>query len=208
MGHAFDQQYWDDIWSGERAGAMGSSDPNPHLRREVAALRPGSALDAGCGAGAEAIWLASAGWTVTAADIAAEALALGELRAEAAGLAGKVHWVRADLAAWEPDLRYDLVTTHYAHPAMPQLEFYRRISSWVAPGGTLLVVGHAHGHHHEDDQPPAEASATAAAITALLDPDVWKVETAVELDRTTRGPRGRTASLHDVIVRAARKEEL
>jgi len=118
-----------------------------------------------------------------------------------------VHWVRADLSTWEPDLRYDLVTTHYAHPAMPQLEFYRRISSWVAPGGTLLVVGHAHGHHHEDDQPPAEASATAAAITALLDPDEWNVETAVELDRTTPGPRGRTASLHDVIVRAARKEE-
>jgi hypothetical protein len=41
------------------------------------------------------------------------------------------------------------VTTHYAHPAMPQLDFYDRIASWVAPGGTLFIVGHLqhHGQH-------------------------------------------------------------
>ncbi|MEK8108388.1 hypothetical protein NKG94_32145 [Micromonospora sp. M12] len=27
---------------------------------------------------------------------------------------------------------------------MPQLAFYDRISGWVAPGGTLLIVGHLH----------------------------------------------------------------
>ena len=44
---------------------------------------PGTALDAGCGEGAEATWLASRGWDVTAADISAEALARAAARAVA-----------------------------------------------------------------------------------------------------------------------------
>jgi hypothetical protein len=41
------------------------------------------------------------------------------------------------LAAWRPDARFDLVMTHYAHPAMPQLQFYGCVAGRVAPGGTL-----------------------------------------------------------------------
>lgn len=217
MSHAFDKQYWDDIWSSDRVGTMGNSDPNPHLQKEVAALRPGSALDAGCGAGAEAIWLTSAGWAVTAVDVAAEALTLAERRAAAAGLPNRVHWVQADLSTWEPDHTYDLVTTHYAHPAVPQLEFYRRIATWVAPGGTLLIVGHLHDHHSSGGHDhgagdhgrtplsPAEASVTAAAVTALLDPDVWEIQTAEESQRTVPGSWDRAATLLDVVVRAIRR---
>ena len=75
MNHSFDKDYWDQIWTGERAGSMGTSEANAHLIQEVGGLAPGSAIDAGCGAGAEAIWLATQGWTVTAADVA-EALDL------------------------------------------------------------------------------------------------------------------------------------
>ena len=89
--------------------------------KEVDGLEPGTALDAGCGAGGEAIWLASRGWQVTGADIAAEALDRAAERAIAGGVADRVHWVQADLSIWEPGTTYDLVTTHYAHPAMPQL---------------------------------------------------------------------------------------
>jgi len=148
MTHSFDKQYWEQIWQGERAGAMAAGEPNPHLVREIGELTPGTALDAGCGAGAEAIWLAGRGWEVTGVDIAADALARAAERAQAAGLGERVQWVQADLSRWTPEERYDLVTTHYAHPAMPQLEFYDRIASWVAPGGTLLVVGHLHPDNH------------------------------------------------------------
>lgn len=55
-----------------------------------------------------------------------------------------MEWVAADLTVWEPGRKFDLVTTHYAHPTMAQLSFYSRISRWVAPGGALLVVGHQH----------------------------------------------------------------
>lgn len=116
----------------------------------------------------------------------------------------------------QPDARYDLVTTHYAHPAMPQLEFYDRIASWVAPGGTLFIVGHlhrgshgdgsAHGHGHGDHLPPASASATAGAITARLDPASWDVSTAHESQRTAVGPDGKESTIHDVVVKAALRQ--
>lgn len=208
MEHTFDQEYWDGIWQGDRAAAMGAGEPNPHLVREVAELTPGTALDAGCGAGAEAVWLATRGWRVTGADIATEALERAAERAAAAGVSEHVTWTRADLSTWEPKTRYDLVTTHYAHPAMPQLDFYDRLASWVAPGGTLLLVGHLHhdgtpdDHEHESVEPPASASATAATITARLDPAQWEVVTAHESQRSMPG-HGTT--VHDVVVRATRR---
>lgn len=173
-------------------------------------------LDAGCGAGAEAIWLASRGWQVTGADIANEALALAAERANASGVADRVRWVQADLTTWEPAATYDLVATHYAHPTMPQLEFYDRIASWVSPGGTLLIVGHlhhgrdaghGHGHRHGNGggEPPASASVTAADITTRLDPAVWEIVTAEESQRTVTTLAGHPVSLHDVVVRATRR---
>jgi cyclopropane fatty-acyl-phospholipid synthase-like methyltransferase len=211
--HTFDHDYWDEIWQGGRAASMGASEPNPHLVREVGDLTPGTALEAGCGAGAEAIWLAMQGWQVIGADIAAAALDRAAERAAASGVAERVQWVQADLSTWTPETQYDLVTTHYAHPAMPQLEFYDRTASWVAPGGTLLIVGHLHhdaagghggGHGHGGDGPPASASATAATVTARLDPAEWEVVTAQESQRTMSGPGGHERTIHDVVVRATR----
>jgi SAM-dependent methyltransferase len=188
---------------------MDGNPPNPYLAREASGLVPGTALDAGCGAGAEAIWLASHGWQVTAADISTEALARAADRAATSGAPERVQWVEADLSVWDPGTQFDLVTTHYAHPAMPQLEFYDRIAEWVAPGGTLLVVGHMHTHSATGDghghQPPAEASATAAAVTARLDDTEWEIVTAEERHRTLAGHGGREVPLHDVVVRATRR---
>ncbi|HEY1820041.1 MAG TPA: class I SAM-dependent methyltransferase [Trebonia sp.] len=210
MAHEFDKDFWERHWQQGRAGgpgAMGGNPPNPYLARETSGLAPGTALDAGCGGGAEAIWLASHGWHVTAADISSEALARAAERAAASGAPERLRWVEADLSDWSPDMRFDLVMTHYAHPAMPQLEFYDRIAGWVAPGGTLLIVGHLdtsgpadHAHH-----PPAEASATAAAITARMDGAEWKVVTAEEPLRTLPGHGGGAVALRDVVVRATRR---
>jgi SAM-dependent methyltransferase len=222
MTHEFDREFWEQHWKqggADGRGSMAGNPPSPYLAREVSGLTPGTALDAGCGAGAEAVWLAEHGWQVTAVDIAAEALHRAAERARASGAAGRLEWIEEDLGAWDPGTQFDLVATHYAHPAMPQLEFYDRLASWVAPGGTLLIVGHspansAHGdghpsgaeHRHADDnQTPAEASATAAAVTAGLDPHRWEVVTAEERRRTLGGKRDREVALHDVVVRAVRR---
>ncbi|HYN68491.1 MAG TPA: class I SAM-dependent methyltransferase [Ornithinibacter sp.] len=210
--HEFDKDYWDRHYDRAEAGSAGGHQlpPNPYLVHEVGDLTPGTALEAGCGEGAEAIWLGLAGWQVTAVDIAAEPLARAADRAAEAGVGEGVRWVQADLSSWDPARTYDLVTTHYAHPAMPQLEFYDRLSSWVAPGGSLLVVGHLHtghgGHGAPDDQhPPAEASVTATSITERLDPGTWDVVTAGEHPRTLEGTGGGHGILQDVVVRAVRR---
>ena len=191
-----DQDYWETHWR-ERTGP--AADVNPYLAPELGGLTPGTALDAGCGEGAEAIWLAAAGWQVTAADISAEALARARARVPAPDLADRITWVEADLDTWEPESAYDLVTTHYAHPAGGQHAFYARIARWVAPAGTLLVVGHRGGHGHDESLTETRVSATSVA--GVLDADEWEVVTAAEPDRQMTG--GRT--LHDVVVRATRR---
>jgi 2-polyprenyl-3-methyl-5-hydroxy-6-metoxy-1,4-benzoquinol methylase len=62
---------WNERYSGEQ---IWSGNPNGALLAEVAELRPGRALDVGCGEGADAVWLARHGWQVTALDISAKAV--------------------------------------------------------------------------------------------------------------------------------------
>lgn len=208
MTHEFDRGYWESHW--QQASDRTPVPAHPYLERELAGLEPGSALDAGCGEGAEALWLAARGWRVTAVDVSAEVLGRASTRGAQAGLDG-IDWVRADLTTWAPRVEHDLVTTHYAHPAMPQLAFYARVAEWVAPGGTLLVVGHLaahhghHGHRQHQDRPahPVHATATAAEVVALLDPARWDVVTSDAPTRRVDRPGG-TAELHDVVVRAVR----
>ena len=206
MTHAFDKDYWDQHWRERSADGAVSMATNPYLASEVAHLVPGTALDAGCGTGAEALWLSSRGWRVTAADISSAALADAQARAASVEGGEQVRWVEADLTTWEPGTLFDLVMTHYAHPTMPQLDFYDRIAQWVAPGGTLLIVGHLHTHDAtgDDGHPPAEASVTSAAITDRLDDSGWRVVTADERTRSMTGDGDPGDVLHDVVVRAER----
>lgn len=208
MTHSFDKDYWEQHWA-QAPGTTGdlSTDPSPYVLEAVLGLRPASALDAGCGNGTDAIWLAGRGWHATGADISGRALATAAERARRASVDTRVEWVETDLTAWEPEARWDLVMTNYAHPALPQLAFYARIAEWVAPGGTLLIVGHRHdesmdGHRHEA-APPEEATVTASAVTALLSPAVWRIDAAEEHVRSLPGSAPRPA-LHDVVVRATR----
>jgi SAM-dependent methyltransferase len=218
MTQAFDRDYWESHWQQAKGHAPGREIvPNPYLARQIGSVVPGTALDAGCGEGAEAVWLATEGWQVTAADISTEALSRASERAtNGCPAPERIQWVEADMTVWEPGTQFDLVTTHYAHPAMAQLAFYERISGWVAPGGTLLIVGHLHtphtpGHEHSHDQrdhghhPPEEVSVTAGSITAGLDATQWDIVTADEPIRTLTNRAGQTVELHDVVVRAIRR---
>lgn len=221
MTHDFDKDYWEQHWRQTIRGApaaMEGNPPNPYLIRGTSSMTPGTALDAGCGAGAEAIWLASQGWQVTAADISPDALNRASRRATNSGVSQQVRWIEADLTVWSPDTQFDLVTTHYAHPAMAQLALYDRISTWVAPGGTLLIVGHLHTqdstehkpeHHEQHGQhgqhPPAEASVTVADISAGLDDTLWEIVTAAEHLCTLTGRGGQATQLRDVVVQATRR---
>lgn len=219
--HDFDDDYWRAHWSARPPGEAQGPPPHPYLEHELSDLLPGTALEAGCGEGAEAVWLAEHGWEVTAVDISEEALRRAAAHAGDTPAARRIRWVESDLGTWDPPQRFDLVTSHYAHAAIPQLELYDRLAGWVAPGGTLLLVGHLHpggtgtqhqeAHHeahsgaHSGEHPPEHATVTAEDIVARLDPGAWTVLTADEGTRTMSDPAGRPVTLRDVVVRASRR---
>lgn len=133
---------WDERYNVEGGETLWSGAPNGALVAEVSKLAPGKALDLGCGEGADAIWLATREWRVTGIDISRVALDRAARAADEAGVA--VDWVLADFVA-QPPARgaYDLVTSHY--PALLRADIERGIDAvvhGVAPGGTLLFVGH------------------------------------------------------------------
>ncbi|GAA1453857.1 SAM-dependent methyltransferase [Nesterenkonia lacusekhoensis] len=201
-GADFSADFWEQAWQGDLGEAsMRSLPPHPRVVEEVSDLPPGTALDVGCGAGAEVLALAQAGWTAIGVDISAQALHHAAQRAEAAGLTEQVSWRVADATTWEPEQRYDLVLSCYAHAPMPQEEFYERLSDWVAPGGHLVLIGH---RHHHDDR-PEEASTTADRAAARFSPEVWETVTAEEHIRTLQKPDGTSVPLHDVIVHLRRR---
>jgi len=119
-----------------------SPEPDPTLVEEIGSLPPGRALDLGAGDGRNAVWLASQGWDVTAVDFSRVALDRGRVLAKDRGV--RVEWKLADLLEWSPGTgRYDLVTLFFIHlPPDQRRDVYARAAAAVAPGGTLLIVGH------------------------------------------------------------------
>jgi SAM-dependent methyltransferase len=139
----FEPPAWDERYSGQ--GKIWSGDPNVQLVAEVADMDPGTALDVGCGEGGDVIWLARRGWTVTGADFSAAGLARAARLAEEAGVAERTDWWRVDARELDADGRsFDLVSTQYLHPPDGgMVDVVGRLAAAVAPGGHLLVVGHA-----------------------------------------------------------------
>lgn len=194
----------DHHWSGEA---------NPVLVREVSDLPPGRALDLGCGEGGDATWLAQRGWTVTAVDIARPALDRAAARAAAAGVGDRIVWKRRDLAAWQPSGVFDLVSVHYLHSVLdlPRDRILRAAAAAVAPGGVLLVVGHAGDLPDHVDHAEGEHFPTPEELLADLafEPDQWQVERAAQVARpaATHGDNSDAHLRTDVIVRARRRPQ-
>ncbi|WP_452299647.1 methyltransferase domain-containing protein [Micromonospora krabiensis] len=190
------------VWSGR---------PNPQLVAEATPLPPGRALDVGCGEGADAVWLAERGWRVTAVDIATAALERAAAHADAAGpqVAARIDWTHADLRESPPtDGGYDLVSAQFMHlPADERRVLFARLADAVAPGGTLLVVG----HHPRDLRTTArrmhfpEMMYTAEEVAAQLDPGRWQVTTVEARPRAVTDPDGRDVTVHDAVLVARRR---
>ena len=128
----FGSQWWEQHY---RDHEPGRGLPSVHLVDEVAGLPVGTALDAGCGTGADALWLAEQGWRVTAIDISPTVVDRAERWAldEAPEAAARIAWEVADLTAWDPATPYDLVVSQYVHPDVPFADFVARLAAWVAP---------------------------------------------------------------------------
>ncbi|WP_249643887.1 class I SAM-dependent methyltransferase [Nocardia sputi] len=201
-------EYWETFY-GERERVW-SGQPNFLLVREIEGVTPGTALDLGCAEGADAIWLAERGWRVTAVDVSETAL--GRARAQAArqGLTSEIDWQRHDLAHTFPPGRFDLVTAQYLHspPAEDgeRMRILRRAAEAVAPGGLLLIVGHAEWPSWVTEPPAHVHFPTTAEVLAGLAPDPaeWQVEVDELAEREHAGPEGQPGTRKDNILRIRR----
>lgn len=187
----------DRIWSGR---------PNGALVTETADLPPGRALDVGCGEGADALWLASRGWQVTALDVSQVALDRAAAAAREAGL--EVQWVHAGLLeAQLPVGCFDLVSAQY--PVLLRTSdavAAHALREAVAPGGTLLVVHHdVSGHQHDPETErrfdPAD-HVLPEQVAAVLGDD-WVVEVDERRERDLTEGAGAHHVL-DIVLRARR----
>ncbi len=199
---------WDARYSGEQ---LWSGNPNGTLVVEVSDLAPGHALDVGAGEGGDAVWLAEHGWHVTANDISTRALERVGAEALRRGLHIELDHADANMIDPFAGKRFDLVTAHYASILRSNDgRGVRNLIDAVAPGGTLLVVGH--------DLAPMRAPIDTERASRPFDPDAYvrvdhiaaaladRAEWDIEVCETRPRPPGAVSSHHvdDVVLRARR----
>ncbi|MCB5909107.1 class I SAM-dependent methyltransferase [Streptomyces pinistramenti] len=200
----------EEIWDARyRAGdKIFSGDPNTALVRETAGLRPGTALDLGCGEGADAVWLASRGWRVTATDVSPTALRRAARQATAAGVGDRIDWQHHDLDASFPEGEFDLVSAHFLYPplAAARERILRTSSRAVAPGGLLLIVSHAGPPFWDHDLAPEVHFPTPEEILTALDlPAVqWEVQVSETYHRPATSPGGESGTRADSTLKLRR----
>jgi SAM-dependent methyltransferase len=183
-------------------GPLGEREPNRFLVEEAADLRPGRALELGCGEGRNARWLAERGWRVTAVDFSPVALERARALAERRGLA--VDWVRADATAFRAGPVHDLVALLYLQ--LPEAELARALAVAVgalAPGGTLLVVGHDLANLDGGHGGPRNPLVLMTAEAVLPHLDGLRVERAGRVFRPVPLDDGEAVAV-DTLVRARR----
>jgi cyclopropane fatty-acyl-phospholipid synthase-like methyltransferase len=204
----FEESAWEGRY--RETTAVWSGRPNGQLVAEAADLPPGTALDAGSGEGSDALWLARRGWRVTAVDFATTALARGARAASAAGVADRISWVHADLRTWAPpEGAFDLVSAQFLHLSTESRPaVFARLAAAVAPGGTLLVVGHDVSDLHTGAHRPhaPEVFFTADELAASLDPASWTVAAADTRHRPALDHEaGHGVTVADVVLVALRQ---
>jgi thioredoxin reductase/2-polyprenyl-3-methyl-5-hydroxy-6-metoxy-1,4-benzoquinol methylase len=201
--------FWEERYTGSER--VWSGRVNAVLADVAGTLAIGTALDLGCGEGADVIWLAQRGWRATGIDISPTAIDRAREAARAAGLSDdQVTFLTADLSELEKTGPYDLVTASFFHSPveLPRAEVLRRVSGLIPGGGHLLITSHAAAPPWADQSAHTHRFLTAEEeIEALaLDIDVdWKVVLAETRSRTTSAPDGTPANLDDVVVLLRRR---
>ncbi|MFE6610417.1 class I SAM-dependent methyltransferase [Amycolatopsis sp. NPDC057786] len=187
------REFWDELYERRVAEA-----PNVNARlAEIAGpLATGAALDLGCGAGGDALWLAARGWRVTAVDISGAAVRSLQERGE------PITALRVDLAVDFPDGTFDLVSAQYFHTPfdLDRSRVLRTAAGSVNPGGRLVVVDHGSAAPWSWDQDAEYPTPGEVAAELKLDPADWSIDRAEAAERLATGPAGRTATVTDHIL--------
>ncbi|MEV0404361.1 class I SAM-dependent methyltransferase [Actinoallomurus sp. NPDC050550] len=195
-------RFWDEHYRAPRPTATGRA--NSLLAEIAGDLAPGAALDLGCGAGGDALWLADRGWRVTAVDISANAVRRLAENAQARGLDALMSVECIDLAEDFPEGGFDLVSAQYFQTqfALPRSRVLRTAAHALRPGGRLVVVDHGSTAPWSWNQDPGIHYPTPDEVSAelALDPVRWQVERADMPRRHAKGPDGQTATVVDNVL--------
>ncbi|MGE7438905.1 class I SAM-dependent methyltransferase [Kitasatospora sp. NPDC001175] len=203
-----ESQDWDQRY--DSAELVWGSEPNRWVRKECQGLPPGRALDLAAGEGRNTLWLAALGWRVTAVDFSPVALERGRRLAERLppAVAARVTFAEVDVRDYLPEPGgHDLVLIAYLHLFAEQRRtVLRRAAEALAPGGTLLVVGHDTTNLTEGSGGPADLAVlfTPDDILADLADRRLRVVRAERVRRPAGAAHGATAEAIDALVRLER----
>ncbi|HSP03763.1 MAG TPA: class I SAM-dependent methyltransferase [Acidimicrobiales bacterium] len=195
-----DRDAWNERY--EAADLVWTAGPNQTFADEVAGLEPGTALDLAAGEGRNAIWLATQGWTATAVDFSDVALDKARKLAEASEV--EIETVVADVTTHVPPAgAYDLVAVIYLHlPEDERRLVHQRAAAAVAPGGTMVVLGHDTTNLTDGHGGPQDASVlyTPDDVVADLEGSGLTVTKAERVDRTVTTPDGDRTAIDALVV--------
>ena len=122
------------------------ADPPPEVIDLAAKLKPGRALDLGCGYGRAAIYLARLGWKVDGVDFVAQAIQGARIRAEQADVSERATFyhtsvTQLDFLEGQYDLALDVGCAHGLNA--PELrDYYQQLVRLLKPGGFFLLFAH------------------------------------------------------------------
>jgi SAM-dependent methyltransferase len=149
------------------------------------------------------VWLAERGWRVTAVDFSDVALAKAERLAARRGV--EVEWSLADVLEYEPQPEaFDLVAVLYLQLPRDELgRALRMAAAAVAPGGTLIVLGHDTSNLTEGHGGPKDVRVLYTPGDVVAELGGLEVERAEQVRRTVPLD-GAEAVAIDAFVRARR----
>ncbi|MDD7581295.1 class I SAM-dependent methyltransferase [Corynebacterium sp. 32222D000AT] len=148
----------DRVWSGNPNAALVS------FVSDAPAPPAGTALDIGCGEGADVVYLASRGWHVVGIDLVDVAIERSQqlLAEQVPDVAARVQLEAIDFRDFSArGETFDLVSCHYSTlPA--EAETLHALEDAVAPGGYLLFV-----HHYAEGEGVAMPAWVRDRLSAL-----------------------------------------
>jgi SAM-dependent methyltransferase len=142
------------------------AEPTLFLAEICQRRKPGRALDIGCGAGTDSVYLATRGWEVTSLDFMPKALEFTARRAQDAGVS--IHPVEADISEWVVPHPFDLVLDHGLLHNMDPVRYpaYReRVLQSIAPDGDFVLL---HWHPRYAGQPSGRMGPTRVDRNEIL----------------------------------------
>jgi SAM-dependent methyltransferase len=171
--------FWDALYLFKKTPwDTGITPPEITTLIEGGAIRIGQALDLGCGTGANALYLARHGFTVTAIDVSRRAIGLAKRKARSAQLTKQVQFQRGNVThmrRWvnlnSVDFACDIGCFHNLGGALRR-QYSEALANVLKPGAIYMLYAF---------EPWADrAGVTAPGVAALFD-------RAFRLDNVQRG---------------------